>query len=121
MFPFAALLYVGSKEDASMNQHAKYTVGYITGWHFTRSGTHFDYRFSAANAPYVGTSLSDKGMNDANGSRFVVKYDSLDPTTSVGYFAIPIPDSIRRAPTNGWRRPPFPIPQWILDQGKQKP
>jgi hypothetical protein len=104
--------------DELMDQRAKYTVGYITGWHFTRSGKHFDFQFHVANTSYVGTSLSDKGMNTANGSRFVVEYDSIDPSTNVGYFAITIPDSIRQAPANGWRTPPFPIPQWILNRGK---
>ena len=52
-------------------------------------------------------------MDEANGSRYLVEYDSLDPKVNVGHFDVPIPDSIR-APANGWRTPPFPIPQWIL-------
>lgn len=120
MPPFAILLYMANQADNSMDQHAKYTVGYITGWHFTRSGKHFDYRFAVADSIYEGTSLSDKGMATANGSRFAVKFDSTHPATNVGYFAVFIPDSIRQAPANGWRTPPFPIPQWILDRGKQK-
>lgn len=92
--------------DELIDQRAKYTVGYITGWHFTKSGKHFDFQFSVANILHVGTSLSDKGMNTANGSRFVVEYDSIDPSTNVDYFAIAIPDSIRQAPANGWRKPP---------------
>ena len=59
-------------------------------------------------------------MATAEGSRFVVKYDSIHPATNVGYFAIDIPDSIRQAPANGWRKPPFPMPQWVLDRGKQQ-
>ena len=120
MLPFVVLLYMANQADNSMDQHAKYTVGYITGWHFTRSGKHFDYRFAVTDSIYEGTSLSDKGMVTDKGSRFVVKYDSVHPATSVGYFAVFVPDSIRQAPANGWRVPPFPIPQGILDRRKQK-
>ena len=59
-------------------------------------------------------------MNTDEGARFVVKYDSIDPALSVGYFNVTIPDSIHQPPANGWRKPPFPIPQWILDMGQDK-
>lgn len=115
-----AWLWVRQGRDL-MHQRAHYTIGYLTGWHPTpKSGIYYDFRFAVAGTTYESSSPGEAGMETANGTRCVVKYDSIDPATSVGYFKIPIPDSIRQAPANGWRRPPFPIPQWILDRGKQK-
>lgn len=84
------------------------------------SGIYYKYRFTVAGTTYVGSSPSEAGMKTADGTRVVVKYDSLNPTNNVGYFRLTIPDSIRQVPPppNGWRRPPFPIPQWILSLGQ---
>ena len=118
---FAAFLFWALHDRELMNQRAKYTVGYITGWHFSaKNGKYFEFRFSVADSIYEGASLSDKGMATANGSRFVVKYDSLNPETNVGYFNLAIPDSIRQPPRRGWLLPPFPIPRWIAERGKKQ-
>ena len=58
-------------------------------------------------------------MNEENGARYLVEYDSLAPEQNVGHFNVPIPDSIRQPPVNGWRVPPFPVPAWFLDHGKE--
>ena len=103
-----------------MHERAKYTIGYLTGYVYRpKSGKYYHFRFETNGVPFVGTSLSDKGMDDRNGARFVVEYDSTNPEQNIGYFALRIPDSIRQPPPNGWRKPPFPIPQWIIDRGKE--
>ena len=118
---FAGFLLWAFHDSTNMHKRAKYTVGYIKGWHPTaKSGIRYDFRFVIADSIYRGSSPSDKGMATARGSRFVVEYDSIHPATSVGYFAVFIPDSIRQAPVNGWRVPPFPIPQWILDRVEEQ-
>lgn len=80
---------------------------------------HFSFLFTVADSTYESAS---RGMNDElhmkKGSRFVVKYDSLSPGSNIGYFEYAVPDSIRQAPPNGWLRPPFAIPQWILDRDR---
>lgn len=106
--------------DALRNQRAKYTIGYLTGYHYVpKQGIHYDFRFTTNDSAYEGTSLSDKGMATENGSRFLVKYDSMHPGRNVGYFALAIPDSIHQAPPRGWLTPPIPVPAWILDRGKK--
>ncbi|MGI4737737.1 MAG: hypothetical protein ACRYG7_21425 [Janthinobacterium lividum] len=108
-----ALFWVLAQHDSDLlAQRAHYTIGYLTGSHYSvKNGKYFDFRFTVADSVYQGSSLSEKGMHTATGSRFVVKYDSLHPASNVGYFAQAIPDSIRQAPPNGWRKPPFHLPQ----------
>jgi hypothetical protein len=113
-------LWVRHSRNA-MHQRAHYTIGYLTGWHPTpKSGIYYNYRFSVADALYEGSSPGEAGMPTGIGTRCVVEYDSLNPNSNFAYFKLTIPASIRQAPSTGWRVPPFPIPQWMLDRGKQR-
>lgn len=115
-----AVLYVSHLDDV-MDNRAKFTVGYLGEWVLhLKNGKQYRFHFQVQGKEYQGTEQSQPGMDRRVGARFAVKYDSLDPSQHVGYFTIIIPDSIRQAPSNGWRKPPFPIPQWILDRGKKK-
>ena len=108
------------KVDTIMHQRAKFTVGLIKGWHYTvKNGRFFGFRFEVAGTRYGGSSGWESGMKEADGSPCLVEYDSLDPRQNVGHFAVAIPDSIRRPPANGWRVPPFPVPAWYLDHGRE--
>ena len=117
-----AIAWLWVRHDRNlMHQRAHYTIGHLSGWHATpKSGIYYNYHFTVAGSAYEGSSPSEAGMRTADGERCVVKYDSVDPTTNVGYFAVFVPDSIRQAPANGWRVLPFPIPQWILDRETKK-
>ena len=108
------------KTRNQMHQRAKFTLGAIDGWHQTaKSGRMFGFNFKVAGTRYGGSSGWESGMNEADGSRCLVEYDSLDPQQNVGHFAVAIPDSIRQAPANGWSVPPFPVPAWYLDHGRE--
>ena len=114
-----AALYVSHLGDL-MDSRAKFTVGYLGGWvYHLKNGKHYRFHFQVQGKEYQGTEQSQPGMDRRVGARFAVEYDSLDPAQSVGYFTITIPDSIRQPPANGWHKPPFSIPQWILDRGKK--
>ncbi len=102
------------------HQRAKFTIGYLTGYVYKpKSGKYYNYRFEVQGTEYEGQSEPDKGMDDSDGARFVVEYDSTHPGTSLGHFVVLVPDSIRQAPANGWTRPPFPVPARLLDRGKE--
>lgn len=102
-----------------MHERAKFAVGTIDGWHFTaKSGRYFNFTFLLSDTTYSGSSSRQAHMNETNGSRYLVEYDSLDPEVNVGHFDVPIPDSVA-APVNGWRMPPVPVPAWFFDHGKQ--
>ena len=112
------VLYAGHVYDVG-HERAKFTIGYLTGYVYQKSGKLFNYRFAVQGTEYEGQSQRDKGMDDRDGARFVVEYDSTHPGTNVGHFAVRVPDSIRQPPANGWTRPPFPVPARLLDRGKE--
>ncbi len=122
-FLFLGLIAVGVLYASHVfnvgHERAKFTIGYLTGYVYQKSGKSYNFRFGVQGTEYEGQSLSNKHMDDRDGGRFVVEYDSLDPGTNVGHFDVFVPDSIRQAPANGWTRPPFPVPARLLDRGKE--
>jgi hypothetical protein len=107
---------------AFAHQRARFTLGILTQQRLTETGSRLvEFRFTVHKVAYTGATAYPAQTNrDSLVLRCLVEYDSLDPRQNVGHFAITIPDSIRQAPANGWQRPPFPVPLWILDHGKLK-
>lgn len=104
--------------STNRNQRAKYTIGFTTGdWNIGRSGVHYIYKYKVNSVDYESADVGT-GNGVRKGTRFVVKYDSLEPDISLGYFEYVIPDSIHQTPPNGWLKPPFFIPQWVLDRNR---
>lgn len=114
-FVAIAWIYAAHSGD-QMHQRAKFTIGYITGWHLTaKSGKYYEFHFMVRDSVYEGNSSTETGMDRRNGARFVVEYDSLNPGTNVGHFAVIVPNVIQQPPRDGWRTPPFPVPAWIIN------
>ena len=102
-----------------MDRRAKFTIGYTNGSHQTfKSGREYDFRYQVAGISYKG-SIGGAPYNEAEGTPFLVKYDSIEPDMNCGYNQIPIPTRFRQAPVNGWVEPPFPVPKRIVNRGKQ--
>lgn len=114
-----ALAFINYRWQADqMHVRARFTIGLLDDWHYTaKSGRFFNYHFAVRGVPYEGSSSRQAHMNEAKGTRYLVEYDSLAPAQNVGHFDIAIPDSIRQAPANGWGKPPFPLPAWMVDHG----
>jgi hypothetical protein len=93
---------------------AKFMIGQLGNSHYIpKSGRSFNYQFAVNNKLYGGSSLVRPGMDERPVARYLVKFDSTDPTVSAAYFIAPIPNSIRQAPLGGWNHPPIPVPEWV--------
>lgn len=93
---------------------AKFAIGHLGSSHYIpKSGRSFNYEFAVDNKIYGGSGLVRPGMDERPGARYLIKFDSIDPTVSAAYFIVSVPDSIRQAPSGGWRRPPIPVPEWV--------
>ena len=104
--------WYGLRAKQKMHTRAHFTIGYITGGTYRpKSGRSYSYYYRVKDKEYEATDISEAGMNTENGARFVVEYNSLEPEVSTGHFTLAVPDSIREAPTDGWRKPPVSVPQ----------
>lgn len=100
---FIALLSWSVYQSHSLHQRGKYTIGYVTGWTQTlKSGRSITYRCTIRGLTYEGRSLEVKGMNTKPGARYIVVFDSLDPSVNEAYYENPIPVALTAAPPNGW-------------------
>lgn len=100
---FVALLSWSAYQRYSLHQRGKYTIGYVTGWTQTlKSGRSITYRCTIRGLPYEGRSLEVKGMNAKPGARYVIVFDSLNPSSNEAYYENSIPATITVAPPNGW-------------------
>jgi hypothetical protein len=107
----AASWYSGHVSEV-MHTRARYTIGYLTGGIYTpKSGKKYSYNYRVQNKVYEATDSREDRMNNTEGARFLVEYDSLNPEVSDGHFAAAVPDSILDSPPNGWKTPPVPIPK----------
>lgn len=123
-FIFLGLLALGIAYVAHLgnllHQRACYTISYLKESYYQyKIGIHYRFRFAVRGGTYTGSSTSEAGMDDHPSARFVVEYDSTGPEENIGYVKLASPNSICQAPANGWRQPPFPVPQWILNRNKQ--
>lgn len=90
-----AVIYVSSLNDV-MHTRAKFTIGYLEDYvYHLKNGKHYRFHFQVQDKKYQGTEQSQAGMDRRVGARFVVEYDSLDPTQHIGYFPLAVPDSVR--------------------------
>lgn len=106
---FAALYYwfVIHKGDV-MQQRGKYTVGFVTGWTQTlKSGRSITYRCTVDGVTYNSSNLEKKGMNSEVGMRYLVEYDSLNPSLNYAYFGHPLAPNFGNPPVAGWTKERF--------------
>ena len=100
--------------NQGLRTRAKFAIGHLGKSHYIpKSGRSFNYEFAVNNKIYGGSGLVRPGMNEDEGARYLVKFDSIDPTISTAYFIIPVPDSIVQAPLRGWNHSPVPVPKWV--------
>jgi uncharacterized protein YebE (UPF0316 family) len=107
----AIFLIILGKQIIKQNhrdKHARYTIG-ITHGVFWGSKVHdnIKYAYWVMNHRYncEDTYDYDNKAKQKGGSYFVL-YDSINPKNSKLLQDFPVPDSIKTAPTNGWKEPP---------------
>lgn len=93
-----------------MQQRGKYTVGFVTGWSQTlKSGRSITYRCTVDGVVYNSSNLEKKGMNSEVGMRYLVEYDSLNPSVNYAYFGHPLAPNFGNPPAAGWSKKRFRI------------
>ena len=106
---FGWLIYGIFGRSKAMSDHPRYTIGYVekTGYVIgpsSHSETIFNYYVNGKQ--YVGGKSGDLLTDD---TRYLVKCGSQDLSFYFFYKKVPIPDSIKQAPPQGWETPPFPV------------
>ena len=89
----------------TMRQRGKYTVGYLGGWiQNIKGGRSFSYTYTVNGKEYHGSMVEERGMNRANGARYLVEFDSLEPGNSTGYVYDLLAATTPPPPPSGWNK-----------------
>lgn len=93
----------------SFVEQGNYTIGYIHKiyWPVISHKT-IMYNYSVKNIKYDGTDIYNSSKNPLENKMYLVRFSIKDPKESDIFQDIPVPDSIKSAPSNGWKE----LPEW---------
>jgi hypothetical protein len=105
------ILYIIWK-NYQIKHNARYTIGVTQRRVLTaKSGFEIDYIFYVNGHQHEGSGYDVKKYNiQYPGSRYIVKYSYRFPSQSEILWNLPIPDSIKNVPPDGW----IEIPVWKI-------
>lgn len=92
------------------DDYAKYTIGITTGsFNNIKGGRPVHYKYFVNNIEYSNSNDRSVLFDDVrvNGGRYIVKFDSTNPSNVEMLFRCPVPEYIKEAPENGWKERPI--------------
>lgn len=91
-----------------------YTIGFIKETYIASKHKNFRYNYIVNNKHYISSEGYDGRYKPIVGKKYLVQYSIKDNSESYLYQNIPIPDSIKSAPPNGWKE----LPNWAKNNQK---
>ena len=103
---FTTLFVHGQRNQYLLRTYPRYTIGTTikTYWTFA-SGHQLEYEHEVKNKYYKNSDRFNEN-SIVPGGRYYVKFYSNDPDICEILQDIPVPDSIKTAPINGWEKIP---------------
>ena len=110
---FTVWVFAGSYLDShARSKDSRYTIGFVTKTSYVVGPSSHSVSFFTYNVKGHAYSTSSDGDLEAGCARCLLKYAATDPENIDFFNHICIPDSITRAPAEGWKEPPFPVPSY---------
>ena len=108
IFIFAYAFYIRLIIYPKMEKEGHYTIGTtIEIYKPPKRGTAITYSFITNGNKTISEARFAEGVT-VPGGRYLVKFLPSRPSLSNIYFNCPIPNGIEKAPSEGWKKPPFP-------------
>jgi hypothetical protein len=111
-----AIFFVYIFWKASFIKEGNYTVGYVYRiyWPIVNAKT-IMYSYTVKDVKYTSTTDYNDNLKPEVGKYYLVRVSLEDSQFSEIFQDIPVPDSIKEVPSNGWKEPP----EWA-DKNKLK-
>ena len=100
-------------DSRALNAAPRYTIGYVTETSYTVGpSSHSNARFTYT---VKGRKYADSASGDVDEgcTRCLVKFAASDPENTEFFNHVCVPDSIEKAPPDGWTVPPFAVPDGV--------
>ncbi|MCB0776330.1 MAG: hypothetical protein KDB99_08415 [Chitinophagaceae bacterium] len=98
-----------NEKKAKLEKYSKYTIGItIRSYKNIKGGRHIKFEYEVNDEKFKNSTTWPWVNNTVitNGGRYIVQYDSTNPSNSKAFFNCPVPDYIDDAPANGWSKAP---------------
>ncbi|MEJ8598270.1 hypothetical protein JSO59_009175 [Riemerella anatipestifer] len=117
LIPFALLMIWGYFREKELNvKEGRYTMDYVHKiyWPITNAKT-LKYFYSVDDKEYSGISECNGKKAPKIGEYYLVQFSLIDNKASNIFQDIPVPDSIKSAPAEGWKE----LPEWAKEKMKR--
>lgn len=96
-------IYLAIKNKNALDGDTRYTIGYTKDlvWETSGRAVRYTYSFNGRNFEGIATYAYTSKVPDG---RYLIKFSVKEPEVSVIYQNYPIPDEIKYAPTDGWKK-----------------
>ena len=95
-----------------LREKGRYTIGYIYKYRKRLKGADISYyKYNVRNKLWYGSTI-DGESEELIHKRFLVKYVEGEEDLSEILLVYPVPDSIKEAPPEGWKK----LPEWASDK-----
>lgn len=110
VIPLILLLIWGYLRKKEVNvEGGSYTIGYVDRIYWPIiSHKKINYSYVVNDIKYDGTDIYDDRCKTATKKLYLVQFSTIDNNASHIFQNIPVPDSIKTAPPNGWKE----LPEW---------
>ena len=96
----ALMVYFVWRREYYLSNYKKYTIGFTYGTSYDGKGIKYvDFKYKVNGVEYD----SDWNYRDCKiPGRYYLEYSSVKPSICLLHQSMPVPDSIKEAPANGW-------------------
>ncbi|MHA3046230.1 hypothetical protein JSO59_002500 [Riemerella anatipestifer] len=100
----------------SFVKKGNYTIGYVDKIYWpVVSYKKVNYSYTVNSINYKGTDIYDSHKKPLENKRYLIQFSLQDNEESDIFQDIPIPDSIKSAPAEGWKE----LPEWAKEKMKK--
>jgi hypothetical protein len=98
-------IYLYLRQNKLENNH-RYSIGTVTHFEAQRGSFGVDFKYKISDIEYNEGSTVNFKYSNIIGKRFYIKYYPSNPKNSEILLDLPVCDSIKEAPLNGWDKLP---------------
>ena len=98
--------------EPKLREKGKYTIGIIYDYSQHKGGATIYYKFRTGNKFYYSNTTSGKDKKELLNKKFLLRYVEGEEDISRILLEYPVPDSIKEAPPEGWKK----LPEWASDK-----
>ena len=97
--------------EPKLREKGKYTIGYIYKYSPHKGGASIYYKFKTGNKFYYSNTTSGKDKKELLNKKFLLRYVEGEEDISRILLEYTVPDSIKEAPPEGWKKKP----EWAVE------